>query len=148
MSMLLLTMAVSCGPVLFSIIDKTPSSSCGPFRNTTNVLHVVPAAIATLPTAPRDALQFLLTPACAVTALVVALTAAFYFFKKAQFQARLARHLERLLLKVTKFFPFVLTFFLMPEVWCLGFSHTLQEHRDKRKLVSTLRPHVVQEAAL
>lgn len=69
--MLLLGLAVSAVPVLYSIFLIPPSKLCGPFRGLPSIWAQIPEAISGLPQSSQNVLFFLGTQAFAVPLLLI-----------------------------------------------------------------------------
>ncbi|XP_040834168.1 transmembrane channel-like protein 4 [Ochotona curzoniae] len=92
---LLLGLAVSAVPVLYSIFLIPPSRPCGPFRDLPSMWAQIPRAIEGLPQATQDFLFFLGTQAFAVPLLLVCSILLAYTVAVANSYGRLISELQR-----------------------------------------------------
>ncbi|XP_056399275.1 transmembrane channel-like protein 4 isoform X2 [Hyla sarda] len=75
---LLLGLAVSWVPVLYSIFSMTPSKACGPFRNQVSIWDTISTSVEALPTVAREFLQFIASQAFVVPLFCLSCIVMFY----------------------------------------------------------------------
>uniref|UniRef100_A0A4W2D320 Transmembrane channel-like protein n=1 Tax=Bos indicus x Bos taurus TaxID=30522 RepID=A0A4W2D320_BOBOX len=92
---LLLGLAISAVPVLYSIFLIPPSKLCGPFRGQSSIWVVIPASIRELPQTAQNVLFFLGTQAFAVPLLLISSILMAYTVALANSYGRLISELKR-----------------------------------------------------
>uniref|UniRef100_A0A8C7A896 Transmembrane channel-like protein n=1 Tax=Neovison vison TaxID=452646 RepID=A0A8C7A896_NEOVI len=92
---LLLGLAISAVPVLYSLFLIPPSKLCGPFRGQSSIWAHIPESIYTLPQTVQDFLFFLGTQAFAVPLLLISSILMAYTLALANSYGRLISELKR-----------------------------------------------------
>ncbi|XP_066463880.1 transmembrane channel-like protein 4 [Eleutherodactylus coqui] len=75
---LLLGLAISWVPVLYSIFGMTPSKACGPFRDQVSIWDTISTSVEGLPTVAREFLEFIGSPAFAIPLFLLSCIFLFY----------------------------------------------------------------------
>lgn len=93
--MLLLGLAISAVPVLYSIFLIPPSKLCGPFQGKRSIWVHIPQSIESLPQTTQNFLYFLGTQAFAVPLLILSCILMTYTIALANSYGRLISELKR-----------------------------------------------------
>ncbi|XP_075771457.1 voltage-gated chloride channel TMC4 [Pelodiscus sinensis] len=91
---LLLGLAISWVPVLYSVFVLQPSQACGPFRGEPTMWSILSAAVDALPRVAREFLQFVGSLAFAVPLFLLLCILMFYLMALANSYSRLVKELK------------------------------------------------------
>ncbi|OCT72941.1 transmembrane channel-like protein 7 isoform X1 [Xenopus laevis] len=94
MLVLLLGLAISWVPVLYSIFAMTPSRACGPFNGQTNIWDTIPITIQTLPKTAAEFFLFIGSQAFAVPLFFLCCILMFYLIALASSYGELVKTLK------------------------------------------------------
>ncbi|XP_069598862.1 voltage-gated chloride channel TMC4 [Ranitomeya imitator] len=92
--LLLLGLAISWVPVLYSMFGMTPSKVCGPFRNQVHIWDTISASVQTLPEVAKEFFQFIGSQAFVIPLFFLSCIVLFYLMALGSSYGKLVNRLK------------------------------------------------------